>query len=301
MSFYLVTGGAGFIGSNLARKLLCDGHEVLLLDNLSTGSLKNIPKESICIQGSLVGEINSIKIKAPDGIFHLGIPSSTPLYRSNRYLVGKAISEFISLFEYAKQNNVKVVYASSSSVYNGCSVPWKEGIELLPTDFYSEVRISFERLTKVYYDLYNVKSIGLRMFSVYGPHEEYKKQYANLITQLLWAKLKDETFEIYGNGEQRRDVVYVDDIIKAFIMSMNSNIEYGIFNIGTGINYNINAIAKKIGAKIKYIPVPFKNYVDVTLADTSKTKKELGFSTSISLDEGLEKLKKYYEEEISWK
>ncbi len=289
MSSYLVTGGAGFIGSNLARRLLREGHKVLVIDDLSTGSLDNIPKGASFIRGAKIKNIYNYKMF--DGIFHLGAPSSTPMYREDRSLVGKAISDFVLILEYAKRNNIKLVYASSSSVYNNCLIPYKEEMNLFPTDFYTEVRICWERLARVFYEQYNVKSIGLRLFAVYGPHEEAKKTYANLISQMLWAKLKDETFEIYGKGEQRRDETFVSDVVEAFVKAMNSDIDCDVFNIGTGINYSINDIANRIGVEIKYVPVPFNNYVEITLADTLKAEKVLGFKSKVALEEGLKRLK----------
>jgi UDP-glucose 4-epimerase len=295
MANYLVTGGAGFIGSNLVEKLLMEGSQVVIVDNLLTGSRSNIPKGKVYLSDLSIAEICADpSYQNFDGVFHLGQPSSTPMYRADRTLAGKAIYEFILLCEYAKKHNVKMVYASSSSVYNGCPVPWKEDMQIIPTDFYTEVRVAYERMAKVYHDQFGVKSIGLRLFSVYGPHEEAKKQYANLISQLMWAKAKNEVFEIYGNGEQRRDATYVTDIVRAFILAMKSPIECEVFNVGTGVSYSLNEIAEKIGTKIKYVPVPFSNYVDATMADTTKAEKFLGFKARISLNDGLQQLNDYY-------
>ena len=290
MSHYLVTGGAGFIGSNLAQSLIDTRHQVFIVDDLSTGSIANIPEGVTYITASVSASIPHLKALDFDGIFHLGAPSSTPMYRKNPTLVGQAILDFIRLMEYAKEKKTKVVYVSSSSVYNKCPVPWEEDMTLCPTDFYTEARICWERIARIYYGHCNVKSVGLRLFSVYGPHEESKKQYANVITQMLWAKLKGETFEIYGDGEQRRDATFVSDIVAALILAMKSDIKCDIFNVGTGVNYSTNEIAKRIGVKVKYVPTPFLNYVDTTLANVSKAEKMLGFRAKVNLDEGLEKL-----------
>jgi UDP-glucose 4-epimerase len=286
MADYLVTGGAGFIGSNLAEQLIKDGHRVYIIDNFMTGDSENIPKGAI-MRGSFIKLINNLYFGELKGIFHLGQPSSTPMYRANRKLVSKTIEEFIWLMEYAKKHDVRVVYTSTSSVYNGNPVPWVETMCFEALDFYSEVRIAFERLAKVYNSQFGVNSIGLRLFSVYGPREDFKKQYANLITQLIWAKQKNQVFEIYGDGNQRRDATYVSDVVDAFILAMNSKIDYGLFNIGTGVNYTLNKIAKMIGTRIKYVPVPFTGYVDETLANPELAQSQLGFKAQISLEKGL--------------
>ena len=294
---YLVTGGAGFIGSNLVERLQDDGHIVHIVDDYSTGSLENVifARDSGIM---LVGKSIKATCKIPefskrhfDGIFHLGQPSSTPMYRNNRKLVSKTIDEFISIMEYAREYKCPVVYASSSSVYNGNPMPWCETMPIKPTDFYTEVRVSFERLAKVYYELYGVHSCGLRLFSVYGPRETYKHQYANLITQLIWAGQEDLCFPIYGDGKQTRDVTYVSDVVDAFILAMERDFPGArIFNVGTGKSYSINQIARRIGTSFKYVPVPFLNYVEDTLADPRNAEKYLGFKAKVSLDEGLSKL-----------
>jgi UDP-glucose 4-epimerase len=285
MANYLVIGGAGFIGSNLAERLVKDGHRVYIIDNFSTGNPANLP-EGITLLGGHIKMLHNFKLGL-DGIFHLGQPSSTPMYRANRGLVSKTIDEFISIMEYAAKNKIRVVYASTSSVYNGHKLPWFEFMRPFATDFYSEVRVAFERLAEVYHSQFGVNSIGLRLFSVYGPREEFKRQYANLISQLIWAKQKDQVFDIYGDGEQRRDATYVSDVVDAFLLAMNSKTTCDVFNVGTGVNYSLNEIAKMIGTRIKYVPVPFVGYVEQTLASTEYAQSRLGFKAQISLEKGL--------------
>ena len=299
MANYLVTGGAGFIGSNLAEHLVKNGHIVYVVDNFLTGDPSNIPAGAIYKGKSIkMGCSNIFLIKKRlDGIFHLGQPSSTPMYRTNRGLISKTIEDFITIMEYGREYGTRIVYASTSSVYNGNPVPWSEPMRLNAVDFYSEVRVTFERLATVYASQFGVNSVGLRLFSVYGPREEFKKQYANLISQLIWAKQKNQVFEIYGDGNQRRDATYVSDVVDAFILAMNLPLPLKkgnkvylpamIFNIGTGANYTLNKIAKMIGTRIKYVPVPFTGYVDETLANPELAQSQLGFKAQISLEKGL--------------
>ena len=283
---YIVTGGCGFIGSNLVKRLIKDGNEVVVVDDLSTGVVSNLPGKF-----NLLKKISEIKkMEDADGIFHLGIPSSSPLYRNNRSLVGKAIGEFIEIMEYAKENKIKVVYASSSSVYNGNKTPYKEDMPILATDFYTEARYAIERLARVYWDFYKVRSIGLRMFSVYGENEKSKGKYANLVSQIIWAKESGELFDVYNRGEATRDFIHVSDVVEAYIKAMNSDLSFEILNIGTGKAYTINQVMQAAGLKnYRYVENPLKNYVDKTLADTRKAEKLLGFQAKIDVMEYLKK------------
>ncbi len=276
---YIVTGGCGFIGSNLVKRLHRDGNEVIVVDDCSTGATSNLPGKFTVLR-----KISDIKKEDVDGIFHLGIPSSTPLYRNDRSLVGKAISEFIDIMEYAKENRIMVVYASSSSIYNGNKPPYREDMPVLVTDFYTEARYAMERLAKLYWDFYKVRSVGLRMFSVYGDNEKSKGTFANLVSQIKWAKESGQTFDVYNNGEATRDFIHVSDVVEAYVRAMNSDLDNEVLNIGTGKAYTINQIMEAVGLKnFRYVGNPLKNYVDKTLADTRKTERVLGFKSTIDV------------------
>jgi UDP-glucose 4-epimerase len=292
----LATGALGFIGSNLAERLLKEGHEVSILDNLHTGSMENIAsiKDKVKVFELNSGQIGKTGEKY-DVIFHNGIYSSSPMYKDDPHLVAKAIDEFISIMEYAKKNGSRVVFASTSSMYNGITPPHKEDIVPLVKDYYSEARIIMERLAKLYYDLHNVPVVGLRYFSVYGPHEKAKKGYANLVTQFLWEMLDGKAPLIFGDGSQTRDFTYVDDVVEANLLAMNYG-KFGVFNVGNGTSTTLNEIVEKLnqklgtGIKPAYQENKIKNYVQHTLADTSLAEKELGFRAKIAIDEGIERL-----------
>jgi len=296
----LVTGGAGFIGSNLVEELLDSGEEVTVLDNFSTGSLENLGG----LSGSLrIVEADSMDIPDldvnPDAIYHLGIPSSSPMYKSNPILVGKAINGAIEVFELAKKRGCKVVYASTSSLYGGLEPPHREDMEVLVTDYYTEARFCMERIAELYKKLSGVDSVGMRFFSVYGPRESAKKQYANIVTQFLWEMMAGKSPQIYGDGTQTRDFVYVKDVVRALRLAMDSDY-HGALNVGTGKSYSFNEVAEilrlKMGVEIRpeHVENPIENYVSYTLADTSKAERVLGFQARYGLELGIEGLIDYY-------
>lgn len=297
MSEVLVTGGAGFIGSNLVEALVERDEEITVLDNLSTGTEENLEKvrSQISFIKSSCADIPELDLGEIDLIFHIGIPSSSPMYRNDPLLVGDAINEFIKVMELASQTGSKVVYASSSSMYGQCEPPHQEDMEVEAFDFYTEARLVMERIAKVYLEFQDVNSVGLRFFSVYGPHEKAKGKYANIISQFYWKMKKDEKPVIYGDGKQTRDFTHVSDIVDACLKAAAKNLDYEIINVGTGKETSFNQIVKilneKLGKSIKpeYTENPIKNYVYRTCADISKAKDLLDYEPSVSLDEGIEK------------
>ena len=296
---FVVTGGAGFIGSNLVERLVKEGNEVIVIDNLNTGNLQNLKGLNIKFIKANAGEIDKI-VEPIDGIFHLGIYSSSPMYRKRKELTYKVIEDWINILEFATKNKVKVVLASTSSIYNGNPLPWKEDMQIIPTDLYTEARYAMERIAKVYNDLYGTKVVILRLFSVYGEREEFKGEYANLVTQFILAALKGETIKVFGDGTQTRDFIYVQDVVDAFIKAMNSNIDFDIFNVGKGKNYTVNEVIAMVSrildveVNVKYMENPIKNYVWQVLADTTKAEEKLGFKAKIELEEGIRKIIPYY-------
>jgi len=302
---YLITGGAGFIGSNLVDKLVSQGHEVIVVDDLSTGDLENIDRhltqERIEFYNCRAGESLSKALGKLDGIFHLGIPSTTEIYRNDNRLITVAVDDFISIMKLAQQNNCKVVYASSSSLYNGQNPPHKETMQVKVKDFYTEARYFCERLALLWHDFYGVSSIGCRFFSVYGIRERHKGHFANLVSQFLWAIEKGEEIVVYGDGTQTRDFTFVDDICNGLISAMDSElVSCGIFNLGSETSYTINTMISELEkatgrkANVVYKHNPLKNYVQDTLADTSAAKNVLKWQAYISLDDGIKKLVEFY-------
>jgi UDP-glucose 4-epimerase len=297
----IVTGGAGFIGTNLVRKIY-KGNDVTVIDNLHTGSENNlsdlISEKAISFIREDAKNIGKLNLKA-DQVFHLGIYSASPMYRDNPFLISEVISGMTSVLEFAKKNNAKVVFASTSSIYNGIKPPHREDVIPGVTDYYTEARIAAERISELYFKLHGIETSAMRFFSIYGKYENAKKGYANLATQFLWNIKRSEQPVIYGDGTQRRDFVYAEDVADALVKATAAK-GFQVFNVGSGKNYDLNELVAKINrmlgtsVKPKYIEMPVKNYVMETLADTTKSEKVLGFKPKVGLDEGLKKIDQFY-------
>ena len=289
----LVTGGAGFIGSNLVEALYKE-NEVTVLDNLHTGKRSNL--ESAIKGGVKLVKGDAKNIKSVEGdfdfVFHLGIYSASPMYRDNPNLVGEVVQGITNVLEYCKEGGIPLVFASTSSIYNGIAPPHKESVIPGVTDYYTEARIACERMSELYSKLYSVNVAAMRFFSVYGYNDIGKGKFANLVTQFMVSLLNDEKPLIYGDGEQRRDFVFASDVVDALLRASAVK-GFGIYNVGTGKNYSLNEAVAKLrhvtGKTItqKYVKMPVKNYVMTTLADTTKSKREIGFDAKVSLDEGI--------------
>jgi len=293
----VVTGGCGFIGSHLTERLVNEGYSVVVYDNLSLGRTTNLKNLPVDLHTKPYYTL-PYTCKQAEAIFHLGMPSSSPMYKKSPILVGETINDAVRIFEYAKKVGCPVIYASSSSIYNGNNIPYREDMPIYVTDYYTECRYAIERLARLYHSLHNVKSVGLRLFSVYGTREEHKGKYANIVTQFIWEIKKGKSPIIYGNGTQTRDFIHVDDVVEAFILAWKGNFKCEIFNIGTGVSTSFNEVVdlinKTLGTKVKptYVENPIKNYVYHTLADTTKARKILGFHSTIPLEEGIRRLTK---------
>jgi len=288
----LVTGGAGFVGSNLVEELSRD-NSILVMDNLHTGLVSNLNGFMDRIELRVLDTEDIFEIDySPDVIFHLGMYSSTPMYRENRSLVHKVVDGTMKVMEFAKRAGARVVVASSSSIYNGQPTPQREDMVPLITDFYTEARLSAERLTTLYAKMFGLKATCLRFFSVYGPREWSKGRYANLVSQYIWDLRAGRNPIVYGDGTQTRDYVYVKDVVDACVKATESS-NIGTYNVGTGRCYSVNQMLDKVMGTVgihlepRFVPVPIDNYVMHTLADTTKAERELGFKAKHTLDEGL--------------
>jgi len=302
---YLVTGGAGFIGSNIANFLSSQGHEVLVLDDLFLGSEDNLDSKVSFIRGSVLDERLLHKIcKDVDGIFHEAALSSAPMFlKEPLRAVNVDLMGFLKVLEVAREYDIPVVYASTSSLYNGLEPPHREDMEIKPKTFYEYTFLAREKYARLYFEYFGVRSIALRYFSVYGPNEMHKGRYANLVSQFIWAMLKGRRPVIYGDGSQTRDFIYVDDVVRANLLAMKlveRKEVCEVVNVGTGketsLRELIDMISEVTGSKLEplYTWRYPKGYVYRTKADTSKARGLLGFEAKVDLREGIGMMVNYY-------
>jgi len=293
----IVTGGLGFIGSNTVDKLVARGDDVYVIDNMHTGNEENMNAGAKLYISGNAGAITGLASDVSDDVktvYHFGIYSSTPMYRKDPTLVGKAISDFIEVLEFCRIHDSNLVFASTSSIYNGFDVPHIETMTPKVKDFYTEARYPMERLGELYSDMHGLSVVPLRYFSVYGPRDESKNSYANLITQYMVASLECKQFDVYGDGNQTRDFTHVYDIADANLKAAEyKKKKFNVFNVGNGDEVSINKMMDMVDevagtpTKRNYIINPLKNYVDRTCCETTKMRKELGFNPKIQLQKGL--------------
>ena len=292
---YAVTGGAGFIGSHLVKKLVERGNEVIVIDNLNTGKKQNIEKISKKIDFFEVDirDFSAIEdiLKNIDGIFHeAALASVQDSFRIPDEFFDVNVNGTENIFKIAKKLGIKVVYASSSSVYgNPISIPIKENDDKNPFNPYAKTKLEDDKLAEKYAKN-GLKVIGLRYFNVFGPRQS--KEYAGVIRLFLERIQQGLSPLINGDGLQVRDFVYVDDVVNANILAMESDVDAGFFNIGTGNTISILDLATMIikfsGLKLKPIhrqDVP--GDVKATQADITKAKMMLKWKPTTSLEDWL--------------
>ncbi|MGE4555164.1 MAG: SDR family oxidoreductase [Candidatus Paceibacterota bacterium] len=291
----IVTGGAGFIGSHLVDLLMEDNHEVIVLDDLSSGKEDNIKKwlgnSSFSFYKVDVSEYEKIKdyFKDVDWVFHLAgkaeiVPSiNDPLKYFQANVLGT-----ISVLEASRKNKVKkFIYAASSSCYGiAKTFPTNEGAPIDPQYPYALTKYLGELIAFHYFKVYKLPVISLRLFNVYGPRVRATNSYGAMFPTFLAQKLNNYPMTIVGDGEQTRDFVFVKDVARAFLMSAESEIEGEVFNVGSGKTYSINSIVKLIGGDYTYIPKR-PGEPDCTWADIRKIKEKLGWEPQVSLEEGV--------------
>lgn len=299
----LITGGAGFIGSNLAEMLLERDVEVKILDSMYLGTEENLEGLDVEIIEGSVMDMEKVKeaVKGCDTVFHNAARSSAPMHKEDPAEGARInIEGFVNVVEESMNQDVeKVVYASTSSMYGSVEPPHKEDMGEKPTNRYSASKMARE----LYADVYTQKGLditGIRYFSVYGPREKAKGQFANIISQFLWKMLDGESPKIFGDGEQTRDFTFVKDIARANILAAEKGEAGQYYNIGTETETSFNTVVEKLNEELgtdiepENVDNPIKNYVRRTKADTSRAKEDLGFEPEYSFEEGLKETVEYY-------
>jgi len=301
----IVTGGAGFIGSNLVDRLVKDGHEVQVWDNLSTGKKENINIRAIFIQCDISRSYDARKQLMldfkPDVVFHLAAKARVQPSIENPIEFNTVnVNGTLNLLKMSADCGVKrFVYSSSSSVYGNVDItPTPEEHILNPLSPYALQKLIGEQYCKLYSELYGLETVCLRYFNVYGERQLLEGAYCLVMGIFAQQRLNNEPMTIRGDGEQRRDFTYVGDVVDANIKAgFNSKIpifkcEGDVFNIGNGDNRSVNQIADLIGGdRVNVNPVIEPKE---TLADNNKAYRVLGWKPTIKIEDWITK----YKEEI---
>ena len=295
---FIVTGGAGFIGSRIVRSLLKNNNSVTIIDNLHTGKLENlfdIENEVEFIKADIRDYDNLQKIvKNYDGVFHeAALTIVQESFSKQKEYNDVNVIGTENIFKIAQNHNIKVVFASSSSVYGDqTSFPIKESAPKNPLNPYGETKLEDEKLAEKFSKL-GLNVIGLRYFNVYGIGQT--GSYAGVITKFINRLKQKMAPQINGDGKQIRDFIFVDDIADANVSAMNSSVSSGFFNIGTGIGTTFNQLAEKLieisGEDTSSIHLDtMKGDIKISQADISLTEKTLQWKSKTKLMDGLQKI-----------
>lgn len=290
MSKILVTGGAGFIGSNLALELEKQGHKVTIIDNLISGNKKNIKE----FKGKFIELDISKKFELKDKfdvIFHQAAITD-PRFEDDNEIVRVNIEGFKNILEIAKKNNAKLIYASTAGLYGNGPIPMKEDQKKEILSSYGKSKLIIDEMAAKLFDKMHI--IGLRYFNVFGPREQFKGRSASMIYHLSKQMKSGKRPRIFKFGEQKRDHIYVKDAVDATILAINAK-KSSIYNIGTGIATSFNELIKVLNEALntnfepEYFDMPYdrKTYQSDTQADTKKAEKFLGFKAKWTLKEGI--------------
>jgi len=306
----VVIGGAGFIGSNLAEAL-AKKNQVIVVDDLSTGHLENIQdlikNHSITfIEGSVTNiDLLQKTFKNVDYVFHQAAMASVSLSIKNPVLTHDAnVNGTLNVLIAARDNNVeKVVFASSCAVYgNQSDLPIKENIPPNPSSPYATSKIMCENYCQIFTESYNLSTTSLRYFNVYGPRQNPAGEYAAVIPKFIIRVLDGKPPEIFGDGKQTRDFIFINDIIEANILAAKSSSD-GVFNIGNGTPISINEVAKLVmkitGTDLDIIYSDARqDDIRHSFADISKAKEILQYKPIFSLTDGLDRTIKQFQNRL---
>ncbi len=307
MARYLVTGGCGFIGSHLCEALSMQGHSVRILDNLSTGKLENltIPYE---MQYGDVGNMEDVQkaMQDMDGCFHLAAVASVErsiedwpaTHRTN-------LSGTIHVFDAAKNKKTPVVYASSAAVYgDNAMMPLSENAQPCPLSAYGADKLGCEYHAKIAGLIHGIPTAGMRFFNVFGPRQDPKSPYSGVISIFIDRILSQQALKIFGDGQQVRDFVYVNDVVRFLLKAMaNTTCDADVYNVCTGQHTAIFQLAKALSVIIGE-PLNIDTYparggdIHVSIGDVNKSRKQLQISAQTTLAEGLKDTINFVQSEI---
>jgi UDP-glucose 4-epimerase len=296
MASFLITGGCGFIGSHLARDLIRDGHAVRVLDDLSGGSPERLPPSCKVLVGDVRDRAMVVDaMGGVDGCFHLAAVTSTQRVNedwpgTHRTNLGGAVN----VLDAARGMRTPVVYASSAAVYgDNAEIPVKETSSVRPLSAYGADKLGTELHARVAGLVYGVPTKGLRLFNVYGPEQDPDSPYSGVISVFVDRLLRGKAVTIFGDGQQTRDFIYVDDAVRALRAAMGkTDCHAGVLNVCRGEPVSINQLAQML-MSILGVRLPVERQVSrsreirVSVGDPCHARHSLGFKAERTLAEGL--------------
>lgn len=290
---WLLTGGTGFLGSHLADRLLKDGHEVVIIDRSIKYQNLLHPKEIKIYHENILENVGDI-FKDIDIVVHMAALSRPQWSIKYPYETNEVnVNGTIRVLEHSKNNNIKrVVFLSSSSLYGEQETyPTPEDVKPNPMSPYAVSKLIGEQYCKMFEQLYGLEFNAIRPFNVYGTRMPKSGVYTSAVATFIDIFKKNLPLQMNGDGSQRRDFIYIDDVVDQIMLASTSKVHGEAFNCGSGVNTSINelleAISKLMKKEVTPTRIPTQFEPDQTLADISKAEKLLGWKPKIDLEEGL--------------
>lgn len=299
MAIYLVTGGAGFIGAALSKRLVAAGHDVVIVDNLSTGFRSNVPAEATFIEGDCQDAMlyKALPQRSYAAIFHIAGQSSGEIsFDDPVYDLQTNTQSTLLLLQFAKHVNCRrVVYASTMSVYGDQpDVPVKEDVPMAPKSFYGVGKLASEHYLRIYRQ-YGIECVALRLFNVYGPGQNMDNLRQGMVSIYLAQAIKNLHIHVKGGADRFRDFVFIDDVVDAFLHFETRQLgEHYIFNIGTGTRTTVHHLIESIRASLPFtVDVCYEGITPGDVfgirADCQRAASVAGWKARIDLATGLQR------------
>lgn len=291
----LVTGGAGFIGSNLAKRLLADGHDVVVLDDFSSATFKNLVdfRGDVLTVDLFSSDLSSLDKLGPfEVIFHQASITDTTVLDQRKMMQNNA-EGFRNLLNLAEKWGSRMVWASSAATYGRGPAPMKESQRPEPLNVYGYSKLSMEDLARQYGSRLKHPIVGLRYFNVYGPGEQHKGKFASMIHQLAKQMRAGKRPRIFAPGDQKRDFVYIEDVMQMNLRAAASKVP-GVFNVGAGAAASFNDVVTQLNRVLKtnlpaeYFENPYDFFQTWTEADLTESRSALGYAPKYDLQRGID-------------
>lgn len=308
MATYLVTGGAGFIGSNIVDELLRRGQRVRVLDNFSTGREENVAdfeSRVEIIRGDVRDEdAVDAAVKGADYVLHQAALASVPRSIADPTANNQVNAQgTLNVLIAAKRHDIKrVVYASSSSVYGDSQeLPKVETMTPNPKSPYAVAKLAAEYYCRVYGELHGLATVSLRYFNVFGPRQDPGSQYSAVIPLFVKALLEGKAPHIHGDGEQSRDFTFISNVVNANLLACEANVTGArVYNIACGGRYTLNqlfaALRDRIGSRLEPVYGPARpGDVKHSMAAIERIQKDLGYHVGVSFEEGIDRTVQWYQ------